>query len=108
MGATLNIGLCIGRTKNVYPGGLALYPLREIGVKLQRIKTVHKPKQEPALVIQVDRPLTQEEAVYVCNRLEQEAIAQLRDDGLGELLGPGAKEWGEFDRKQFTTFEEIP
>lgn len=58
---------------------------------------------EPTLVVEVDRPLTRDEAYAVSAALHQDCIAQRVGD-VGELIGPRADKWGAFDPDLFLDF----
>ena len=58
---------------------------------------------EPTLVVEIDRPLTRDEAYAVSDFLRQDCIAQRVGDA-GELIGPRADEWGAFNPDLFLDF----
>lgn len=60
---------------------------------------------ENTLVAEIERPLEKEEALQICFELQQDCIAQ-QDGEKGQLLGPKAEEWGEFNPDYFLTFGE--
>lgn len=108
MKATLNIGLFVAGTKTMFPAGETIFALRT-ETELQPLRAkVARPKTgiEPTVVLELPRPLTHAEGNRLAFRLRQDAIAQLREDGVGELFGPRCHEWEPFDKSLFTTFEE--
>jgi hypothetical protein len=56
---------------------------------------------ERTLVAQIDAPLNASEAYALCAAFEQDCIAQSADGATGELLGPDAAKWGEFNADYF-------
>lgn len=59
---------------------------------------------EPTLVIEVDRPLNANEGYFIAVTLRQDCIAQWHN-GVGELFGPKAQEWGPFNKDFFIFLE---
>ena len=61
---------------------------------------VHKSDTEQTAVVEISNPVTPQEAFAVAYALSQDCIAQLAD-GVGELYGPKAEEWGPFNPAYF-------
>jgi len=59
-------------------------------------------KGEPGVVMHLSRPLSVDELTTLAEQLKQEAIPQLVGDQ-GEIQGPKAEKWGEFDAEKFHT-----
>lgn len=101
----LNVGL---HTKTGAPldWGTVIASVLKEGVRVIRC-TEKQSASEPTLVIEINRPLSDNEAYWVSVALGQEAIAQQTADGEGQLYGPKAEEWGPFNPDFFLTFEEV-
>lgn len=99
--ALLNIGLHVGQAPYLtyLPVFSALRTVRHHG-GVFRDSAVRKSGTEDTLVIDLDEPLNARVLAELSSALNQEAIAQWSSRG-GELRGPKAEAWGEFDPSQF-------
>jgi hypothetical protein len=98
MTALVNIGLA-SRHGSIRPAH-ALAALRAIGGAQVIAARVHQSATEPTLVAEVRRPINAAAAYETARYLHQDAIAQF--DGYdGQLYGPSAEAWGQFDPSQF-------
>jgi hypothetical protein len=118
----INIGLYIGtdpnHTNNRYAGIRRRYD-EVLNLLYRWVATSHyqpSPKnrflvgEEPTMVAVVDLP-NWDRAEMLANRIcwefEQDCVAVRNTlSGEGRLIGPRAADWGEFDRKYFTTWAE--
>ena len=106
MQTTLNIGLNIGDgTRKVSPA-VAMAALALAGAAVLR-HTIAQSATEVTLVAELAEPLPRETLHAVSVVLEQDCIAQRHVDGVGELIGPRAAEWGEFNPAYFLGFPDI-
>ena len=95
MSTILNIGL-VGNDGTAVDPHRALNVLSSLGGLHIRSASLHQSDTEPTLVIETDYPLSPVVAWEVAKELKQDAIAQW--DGYdGDLYGPNAEAWGEFD-----------
>lgn len=105
-GAYLNIGLLVGHPgyKTYLPVFSTLRTLRNYGAKFHH-STIQKSDTEDTLVVELDGPIPRRVLFEIASALNQEAIAQCMSgmDGneWGELVGPKAEAWGEFDPERF-------
>lgn len=98
----LNIGLAAKGRPNHTPEE-ALAALRIIGGGRAIRAEVHPSDTEPTLVVEVRSPLYAAALFAVAASLNQDAIAQFDPHSGGQLVGPNASAWGEFDPDQFLT-----
>lgn len=82
----------------------AIAALRAIGGAQVIASHVYASDSEPTLVAQLDKPLSNIAAYEISRFLHQDAIAQF-DGWEGELIGPRAEAWGEFDGHHFLTID---
>lgn len=103
MQTTLNIGLNIGDgTRKVAPA-VAMAALALAGAAVLR-HTIAQSATEVTLIAELAEPLPRETLHAISVVLEQDCIAQRHADGAGELIGPRAAEWGEFNPAYFLDF----
>jgi hypothetical protein len=76
-------------------------------VVASKTRKIYGKEGEPGVVAHLSRPLSADEASDLSSRLKQEAIPQFAN-GRGELHGPEAEKWGEFDPNKFHTMDEKP
>lgn len=103
MSATVNIGLATSDGPALSPAH-ALAVLRTVGGANILRASVQPSDTEPTLVAEVSRPLYAASAFAVADALHQDAIAQW-DGRDGQLYGPAASAWGEFDPAFFVTLD---
>lgn len=96
--ALLNIGLKVGNDQ-WNPLFSTLRTVRGYGAVF-RDSALRQSETEDTLVIDLDEPLDARTLHELASGLNQEAIAQWSSKG-GELRGPKAWAWGEFDPSQF-------
>ena len=65
---------------------------------------VYASDTEPTLTAELDRPLRAREIEELCERFDQDCVAQIAN-GEGRLIGPRAEEWGEFNPEYFLTLD---
>lgn len=103
MPATVNIGLAVNDGSTIKPTH-ALAALRAVGGVRALIGRVFCSDTEPTLVAEIDRPLNAAAAYEVARYLRQDAIAQW-DGREGDLYGPNAAAWGDFNPAFFLTLD---
>jgi len=108
-GATINLRLDRLDGGQSFSMDEARAVVEDTGAKVvaERARRVHGKMGAPGVVMQLDRPLTPEEANAVSERLKQKAIAQFAN-GVGEVYGPNAASWGAFDPSKFHMIESGP
>jgi hypothetical protein len=96
-GTFLNVGLSTAEVagEGQITAEQVTQELESRGVRVVNIDQ-HQSNTELTAVVEIDRPLTPEEADSVSAALQQEAIVQL-SDGVGNLHGPKAAEWGPYN-----------
>ena len=97
--AVINIGLDINGGERLHPQQ-ALAALERFGVKPISAH-IAQSDSEPTLVIELDRSLRPHEAHALSAELQQEAIAQVDHNGVGDLHGPEADKWKPFNGDYF-------
>ena len=99
--ALLNIGLAVGSPgyKTCLPVFSTLRTVRNYGGEF-RDSAIRQSDTKDTLVIDLKEPLNARVLAELASALNQEAIAQWSSRG-GELRGPKAELWGEFDPSQF-------
>jgi hypothetical protein len=95
----INIGLDINGGERLAPRA-ALAALERAGVRPLSAK-IAQSDREPTLIVELDRSLHPHEAHALSESLQQEAIAQVDEHGVGELHGPGADKWRPFNGDYF-------
>lgn len=98
MSCILNVGLNTNGGRTITPEQ-AKQAVTRFGIVVEHAE-VKQSTTEPTLVMYTSRPLWYLEALCVCWQLEQECLAQMYN-GVGELLGPQADKWGEFNPDYF-------
>jgi hypothetical protein len=97
--AAINIGLDINGGEKLSPEQ-ALAALQRMGLKPMSAK-IAQSDTEPTLIIELDRALKADEAHALSAELQQEAIAQVDEFGVGDLHGPSADKWKPFNGDYF-------
>lgn len=105
-GTFLNIGLKKGTTEELLTKQGVLKVLEERGMRIVKNK-VQNSDTEPTLVVQLDKPLTEQQMLELASVLDQEAIPQLVN-GKGALYGSNASAWGDFNPEYFLDFDGNP
>jgi len=99
----VNIGLAVRNGRPVPPSH-AIAALSVIGGEAPLAARVIQSDTEPTLVAELRRPLTALAAHEIAAHLKQDAVAQW-DGRDGQLYGPNATAWGEFDPAFFLTLD---
>jgi len=99
----VNIGLETNDGDTIKPSH-AMAALSAIGGVHALVSGVHKSDTEDTLVAEINRPLTAAAAYVIAQFLRQDAIAQW-DGYEGQLYGPNADAWGDFDPAFFLTLD---
>ena len=106
---SINVGLTVGmgETAEVLTPEFVRAEIEKLGVKVGRSNVVdasyeHQGEivQENTFVAELDRALTPAEVERLAINTKQQAIPQ-RVNGIGELYGPKASEWGGFSAHEF-------
>jgi len=109
---TINIGLHVNGRRNTKSAVVnqafeTARALRALGLKVVRARVVHS-NTEPTYVALVTNGVSNNDLIYLCDRLEQDAIAAYYETGVGTLVGPKAEEWGPFNPEYFLTIDGLP
>jgi hypothetical protein len=109
MEAMINIGLM----RNVEPYGFVRIAEIEkqlehwdITVLQSRVAIVDDLQDEDTYVARVDAYASEDALYAISVALDQDCIAIRYADGQGKLIGPKAKEWGEFNPAFFKELED--
>lgn len=100
--AVLNIGLAVEGGADLNPIDVR-YAIADLDRNIGRAK-LKRSETEDTLVLEIDRPFKRTELYELCDRLNQDCIAQRFADGTGELVGPRATKWGAFNPEYFLNF----
>jgi hypothetical protein len=105
--ATINLRLDRLDGKKPFTVAQAKAELAKFGVDAvaTRTRKINGKEGEPGVVMNLSRALTPEEATRFSEAMKQEAIPQFAN-GRGELHGPNAEKWGDFNPEKFHPMQE--
>jgi hypothetical protein len=95
----INVGLKVGDEVKLSPQQV-LDEVERAGGKVSNYRIIDS-SSEPTVVIELEDVIPSERLNDLSVKLDQEAIAQRFPDGTGELQGPNAAAWGEFNPEFF-------
>ena len=102
VGADLNVGLADPNGGENLDPQAVLAAIKDMGGDIVG-SVIHTSATEPTLVVKLKNRLENDAAYRLSEMLGQEAVAQSFEDGSGQIYGPSAANWGEYNPDFFVT-----